>query len=122
MQLPLDLEKFLINEDGQTYLQKMSCDKAWGGDPELVALSHGLSRTIQVVTAAEKPEEAIRQFGDFDGSPILLGFADHHYYSLEPMQPSCDGLSKFCDCFNIFFSTFILFYQFKMSSVMGSDM
>lgn len=82
-----DLPGFLVNENAEEYIQRMSKDKEWAGHHELAALASALEVNIKVVTPPEDPDKAIRSCGNFIGPTILLGLYNCHYCSLRPISP-----------------------------------
>lgn len=81
-----NLKGFFENGNVGNYLQTMSKDGEWGGEPEIVALASVLKININVVTPSEDLDRAILSYGNSKDPTILLGLCNGHYCSLEPMS------------------------------------
>ncbi|XP_022786084.1 uncharacterized protein LOC111326370 isoform X2 [Stylophora pistillata] len=86
LQFKSNLKGFFENGNVGNYLQTMSKDGEWGGEPEIVALASVLKININVVTPSEDLDRAILSYGNSKDPTILLGLYNGHYCSLEPMS------------------------------------
>ena len=73
----------ILSVDYPTYIDNLRKDGAWGGDPEIVAISHIYKRAIEVYEESEKPKmfELPNDQGN-NGPPIRLFYRNNHYASI----------------------------------------
>ena len=75
-----------------SYLQQVAETKAWGGQPELRALSEHLGRPLEVVQAEGPPMVIGEEEGQ--GQPLVIAYYRHmyglgeHYNSTKPAEAS----------------------------------
>ena len=73
----------IFSVDYSTYIDNLRKDGTWGGEPEIIALSHIYKRSIEVYQDSEEPR--ILELSNDNGSngpPIRLFYRKKHYGSI----------------------------------------
>ena len=75
--------ELIFSVDYPTYIDNLRKDGVWGGNPELIALSHIYKRPIEDYENSEEPKmfELPNDQGN-NGSPIRLFYRNNHYASI----------------------------------------